>query len=404
VVGYQFPDRKVTYNRRDTILYALGLGETDLRFVYELNQNFAALPTYPVVLSFKGESFDVVPFGAGQLVPGFEIDPTQILHGEQSLEILQQIPPEGEFVLKSKVKGLYDKGKGAVMVTESVLVSDKVEYARLVSSTFIRGAGGFGGDRGPSGGGNEPPKRAPDSTFVQHVRPDQALLYRLSGDYNPLHADPEMASMVGFEKPILHGLGTYGIAARAILKTYCNNDPSLFRSISARFSAPVIPGETLLVEMWKEGNKVIYQVKVKERNVIAISNAAATLNEKQGASTSDAEEPAFKCAAVFEAMKQSVENQPELVKKINFVYVFHISNGKDTISYLVDLKKGVFASPVPANVKADCEITASDDNYFDVAIGKLNPQAAFIQGKLKIKGNILAAQKLALIQQAASKL
>jgi acyl dehydratase len=285
VLATKFEPVPVSYNKRDAIIYALGVGSSELKFTYENDDTFSVLPTYPVVLGMKGTSSDTVVFGSGyQEIPGFDIDPTMILHGEQSLEILQgPLPVEGEFTSQGRITGLYDKGKGAVMVTESI-ISDakKGPIVKLIGSIFVRGAGGFGGDRGPSGSPNQPPNRPPDAVFTDKTTDNQAVLYRLSGDYNPLHIDPEMATMVGFKKPILHGLCSFGFAARAVLKQYFNNDTKLFKSISVRFANPVYPGETLATEMWKEGNLIIFQTKVVERNIIVVSNGA--VESTQGAS------------------------------------------------------------------------------------------------------------------------
>jgi len=202
-----------------------------------------------------------------------------ILHGEQSIEILKPLPLEGQFDLKSTVLGVYDKGKGMLIQQQSVMVDSKgIEYAKLISGTFIRGLGGFGGEKQPPEKSYNPPKRAPDAVAEFTTSPYQALLYRLSGDYNPLHADPAVAKKVGFPGPILHGLASLGIAGQTIVKTMLNNDPTLFKALRVRFASPVFPGETLVTEMWKEGNDIIFQTKVKERNVVVISNAVLETN------------------------------------------------------------------------------------------------------------------------------
>lgn len=279
-IGYEYPPLPVSYNRRDAILYSLGIGANDLKYTFEGDEEFSLFPTYPVVLTFKGTKHDIVPFGENMGIPGLSFDPSMILHGEQYLEVLRHpLPVDGQFVNKAKITGLYDKGKGALVVTETNMCNESGQpLVKMISGTFIRGLGGFGGDKGPSGPVNVPPQRPPDAVLEDTTLPQQALIYRLSGDYNPLHANPMFAQMVGFERPILHGLCTFGFAAKAVIKQFANNDPTKFKSISVRFSSPVLPGETLVTQMWREGrNKIIFQTLVKERNKVVISNAAVEL-------------------------------------------------------------------------------------------------------------------------------
>jgi len=279
--------------------------------------------------------------------------------------------------------------------------------ARTVSSIFIRGLGGFGGPRGPTSTSIQLPTRAPDAIQLEKTSDHQAWIYRLSADYNPLHIDPAVAEMVGFKKPILHGLCTFGFSTRAILKCFCNNDPANFKSIRVRFISPVYPGETLVTEMWKEGKQILFQTKVQERNVIVIGNASAEIietNSKKDSSLSS--EPELKSAIVFAAMEQALEKHPDLVKKINGVFQFNLT-GPHPTTYVVDVKNGkgaIIKGPPPASIKPDCIMTVSDEDYFEVATGKLDSQVAFLKGKIKISGNIFLAQKLNLIQTAAAKL
>ncbi|KAJ3412557.1 hypothetical protein HDV05_000591 [Chytridiales sp. JEL 0842] len=280
-LAYKYPDQKVSYNRRDLILYALGIGATDLKFTYELDKNFTAFPTYPLVLPLKGDFQDVNSYAAqmkdGFNVPGLpKIDLNRLVHGDQTIEILSPIPKEGEFLVKGKLVGVYDAGKGMVIEKEALLV-DKMgnAIARMVSSAFVIGAGGFGGPKRPAPARQVSiPKRAPDAVDVAKTSEHQALLYRLSGDYNPLHADPRIGTKIGMKGAILHGLCTFGFSAAAIIKHVAANDASRFKSITGRFASPVYPGDTVETKMWKvsEDEKevvVAYVTSVGDKVVIA---------------------------------------------------------------------------------------------------------------------------------------
>jgi len=264
------------------IIYALGIGSHDLKYVYELDGDFAAFPTYPVAASFKGTEIDVISFpppAMMMLPPGIPmINPAMILHGEQYLEVLKPIPTEGKFKAVTKVLGLHDKGKGALQEMETTLFDESgAAVCKLVNGAFIRGLTGFK-SAGKTMSMDVPiPKRPADKIVEEKTSPYQAHIYRLSGDYNPLHIDPETATSVNFKEPILHGLASFGFAARAVLATFGNNDPARFRAIKVRFASPVYPGETLVTEMWKEGNRVIFNCKVKERNIVVLNNSFVDL-------------------------------------------------------------------------------------------------------------------------------
>jgi 3-hydroxyacyl-CoA dehydrogenase/3a,7a,12a-trihydroxy-5b-cholest-24-enoyl-CoA hydratase len=274
-VGAELTPLTYEYDQNKVILYALGVGAgadaDDLKFVYENPPGLSVLPTYGVIPPF--------PALMGLLaVPGVEINLLMLLHGEQYLEIRKQPPVSGKLTTYPRVARVYDKGKGALIELEAETrdeAGDVVYYN--VFGTFIRGEGGFGGEKGPAPG-NEPPERAPDKVVEMKTLPQQALIYRLTGDINPLHADPGFASMAGYDKPILHGLCTFGHAGRAVLKEYCDNDPERFKSVKVRFSRPVFPGETIVTEMWDMGDgTIIFQAKTAERGEVAVSNAAVTI-------------------------------------------------------------------------------------------------------------------------------
>ena len=268
--------QEFSYADRETMLYALGIGmggdplnRDELPFVYE--NGLKVMPTLATV----------VTWGAGRTLET-GINFMMVVHGEQRLTVHKPMPDRATITADWRITDVIDKGagKGAILVGETV-IKDKAsgeKLVTLVSSTFARADGGFGG---ASEGGPQPhptPTRAPDAELAIRTRPDQALLYRLSGDRNPLHSDPDFAKAAGFDKPILHGLCTYGVTCRAVLATYCNFDPTLIRGHDVRFSAPVFPGETIVTRMWKDGNVVSFEASVKERpGVTVIKNGKTTL-------------------------------------------------------------------------------------------------------------------------------
>jgi acyl dehydratase len=284
VVGKEFEPSEGEYTKKDVILYSLGLGvgvnqsavaPEVLQYTYEGHKpGFYAVPTFGVIPVFSTlySTFSI---------PGFDVNPMMILHGEQYLEILcDEIPVEAKIVTKARVKGVYDKGKGALIAVEAV-TSEKETGKDLFKNEFgifARGEGGFGGESGPAAG-NEPPDRAPDASFETPTQEHQAILYRLSGDYNPLHIDPEWTQFGGLDRPILHGLCTFGNVGRAVVATMCDNDPRRFRSIKARFSASLMPGETIITDMWRESDTdIIVSARLKERDATVVKNARVTIS------------------------------------------------------------------------------------------------------------------------------
>jgi acyl dehydratase len=279
--------RTFTYGDKDVMLYALGVGmgrdpmnETELAFVYE--KGLKVIPTAATVLASAGGR---PARGADQVdqKPGHRpsvINFLMVVHGEQKVELHKPLPTAGTFTAQSRTIGAYDKGKdkGAVIINETVWTDEAGEkVATLTGSTFARGDGGFGG---PSDGQPEPheiPGRKADLSVDIETREDQALLYRLNGDRNPLHSDPESARRSGFPRPILHGLCTYGITCRAVLQAITGFDPDQILSHQARFSAPVFPGDTITVDLWKDGSVISFEARVKERGATVIKNGKTVL-------------------------------------------------------------------------------------------------------------------------------
>jgi acyl dehydratase len=249
-----------SWSWRDCVLYALGVGAGVDELAYATEKNQRVLPTFAVIVGGGG-----VPFGAVG-----KFNPAMLVHGEQAIEVLGPIPTEGTVRSTGKIAAIWDKRSGAVIVTESESVDAKTGEPRFRtrSAAFIRGEGGFGGERGPSGPKNEPPERAADLEIRYDTRPDQALLYRLSGDLNPLHSDPDFAKMAGFDRPILHGLCSYGFSGRALLHGVCGGDAARFRSMEARFSRPVLPGDTLTVSIWVDGKQALFRTATQRGDVV----------------------------------------------------------------------------------------------------------------------------------------
>lgn len=271
LVGKTSQATPFNYTWRETVLYALGVGaQTDeLDVLFEMNGP-KVLPTFAVVPSFNALISVAGDLGA---------NPMMILHGEQKIICHRPIPAQGKLATVSEVKGIYDKGKGALVVVEARTVDEKNEpLFDNVFSIFVRGEGGFGGERGPEAlKADVPEGKVADFTETQSTLPTQALLYRLSGDLNPLHASPQFAKMGGFERPILHGLCTFGFAGRAILRHACGGDPAKLRSFAARFAGTVYPGDALTTEGWKTADKTFVIRTTTQEGKVVLSNALVEL-------------------------------------------------------------------------------------------------------------------------------
>jgi acyl dehydratase len=257
---------EASWTSKDALLYAVGIGAGTDELVFTTENTNGVdqqvFPTFAVV----------VGWGAGSAMRNIgTFNPALLVHGQQAITAHKPLPVTGSASLQGRVVAMYDKGKAAVVVTETVatdLADGKPLFTNL-SSAFIRGEGGWGGDRGPSGPQNVPPDRAPDHQVTYQTSPDQALVYRLSGDRNPLHSDPSFAAMGGFDRPILHGLCTYGFTGRALLHTLCGSDVNRFRHVEGRFASPVLPGDALTVAMWETApGTAVFTTSVGDRAVI----------------------------------------------------------------------------------------------------------------------------------------
>ena len=279
LINWKIPDVERQIKKRDTMLFALGVGlgaapcdADQLKFVYEID--LQTLPMMAIVFGYPGPWF---------ADPDTGITRSQTLHGEQGFTIHKPLPAEGTFVGRSKVNAVIDKGKdkGALVLTECTVFeksSDEI-ICTTTSTSFCRADGGFGGPAGAPRAPHPIPDTPPAVVCDLPTLPQAALIYRLSGDYNPLHADPDYARKAGFKMPILHGRCTFSVAGHALLKSCCDYDPLRLTSMEARFSAPVYPGETIRTEMWRTGNIVSFRATVPARGVTVLNNGRAVLAE-----------------------------------------------------------------------------------------------------------------------------
>ena len=277
LLALKIPEVEHSFGPKDCILYALGLGlgqdpmnEDELAFVYE--KNLKALPTFALVQGYS-------PYWLRN--PESGVNWTKVVHGEQGLTLHKPVKTQGTVIGRTRIVEVIDKGegKGALVFSERT-VTDKASgalLATLTQTTFCRADGGFGGPPREAPAPHPLPERAPDLVCDLPTRPEMALIYRLSGDVNPLHAEPEFARAAGFPRPILHGLATFGVAGHALLKSLCGYDPTRLAAMAGRFSAPVYPGETIRTEIWRDGKVASFRARVLERDVVAVNNGRADI-------------------------------------------------------------------------------------------------------------------------------
>ncbi|HWY25958.1 MAG TPA: SCP2 sterol-binding domain-containing protein, partial [Nevskia sp.] len=331
-------------------------------------------------------------------------------------ELKYPFPTKGKLKHTFRFKGAYDKAPHAVVllgITTTDESGEEIAYNEI--STFVRGAGGWGGERGPSGESNVPPAREPDAVIEEKTDLNQALLYRLSGDWNPLHADPAFAKAFGFDKPILHGLCTYGFVGRHVIKAFAGNDTRKFKSIKVRFADSVFPGETLVTRMWKESDtRIVFETKVKERDKLVIKNAAVELYEqipqrKAKAKAQTAAAPAvaaatggLSSATVFGAIGKHVAANKGMGDQIKTVFQFNLKDPDS--AWFIDLKSGDGAVKQGAAPNPDVTLELSEEDFVAMSTGKADPNKLYFGGKMKVSGNVMASQKLAFLQKMDPKL
>ena len=413
-LGFEFPVVESRYTENDLALYALGVGaatdptdDADLRLVYEMHgKGMKALPTFGVIpplsvmMSFAKE---------GKQAPGLNYSLDRLLHGEQYTELSGPLPLKATLKHKARIKNIVDKGKHALVVTE---VESRDESGELLVknefTSLIRGAGGWDENRKSIPEVNVPPDRKPDAVVEERIPANQALLYRLTGDWNPLHADPGFAKAFGFDKPILHGLCTFGFASRAVIAKFApDGDPGYFKSIRTRFADSVFPGETLITEMWKDGQRIVFRSKVKERDSVVISNAAIEMFKEipvRKLKPAAKSKPTGKAQLVpnsgdiFRAMGKFVGASSEIADKVKTVFQFALSVPASV--WTIDLEGGGPGSVHEGESKpAKCKLEMSDIDFMAMATGKADPMKLFSTGKLKISGDVMASQKLGFLKK-----
>jgi 3-hydroxyacyl-CoA dehydrogenase/3a,7a,12a-trihydroxy-5b-cholest-24-enoyl-CoA hydratase len=408
-LGYEYPEVKNSFDERDLAIYALGVGaatdpleDRQLQLVYEMHKDgFRALPTFAVIPALNA----LLELGKkGITAPGLSYGLDRVLHGEQYTELKRPLPRKAKLTHRTKIVDIFDKGKNALVISETKSYDEAGEELMVNRMTIVvRGAGGWGGDRGPSSE-SKGPERKPDKIVEERIPANQALLYRLSGDWNPLHADPAMATAFGFPRPILHGLCTFGYATRHVITAYSNADPRYFKSIQVRFAESVFPGETLVTQMWRESEtRVAFVCKVKEREKVVISKATIELYSEipqpkpkakpAGASKGASSEPIS--ADVFQAIGKYIAANPDLAAKVATVYQFRLT-GPDSL-WTVDLKAGAVAAGVQP--QPQCTLEMSDADFMDMCSGKADAQQLYFGGKLKISGDVMASQKLTFLKK-----
>uniref|UniRef100_A0A671MPU8 Peroxisomal multifunctional enzyme type 2 n=1 Tax=Sinocyclocheilus anshuiensis TaxID=1608454 RepID=A0A671MPU8_9TELE len=382
-VGQTLPEMSFSYTHMNCILYALGVGmssrEPDqLKFLYEGHEDFSCLPTFGVIPAQSAMT------GLGS-IPGLNIDFTRVsIHVSVGLLCLHVYPRT--LTSRATVADVLDKGSGMVILLDVHTYSGRELVCYNQFSVFVVGAGGFGGKR-------------KSQKAVVNEKPFNTFSWTVSQT-----VINEWITVSGFESPILHGLCSFGFAARHVLKQYAANDVSRFKSIKVRFAKPVYPGQSLQTEMWKEANRIHLQCKVKETGDVVLSGAYIDLHTRDAAAV-HSQTDGLQSDLVFAEIGRRIRDAGhELVKKVNAVLGWEISkDGRTVREWTVDLKTGRGSLHTGAS-EADVIFSVSDEDFMEVVTGKLNPQKAFFSGKLKVKGNIMLSQKLEAVLKDYAKL
>jgi 3-hydroxyacyl-CoA dehydrogenase/3a,7a,12a-trihydroxy-5b-cholest-24-enoyl-CoA hydratase len=413
-LNYQYPEFASSYDERDVAIYALGVGaakdptdERDLQLVYELSgRGMKVLPSFGVLPAMN---MIFTQARNGLSAPGLRYGLDRVLHGEQYTELMRPLPTKAKLVTRGTVKSIYDKGKGAIVNTEFVTYDEAGDQLiKNEIATFVRGAGGWGGERGPSADVNVPPDRAPDKIVEDKTSENQALLYRLSGDWNPLHADPGFAKAFGFARPILHGLCFFGFATRHVAQAFApEGNPDFVRSIKVRFATSVMPGQTIITEMWKESDtRIVFRCKVKETGEVCISSAAIELWKELPRPKDRTAKPQASAAGaaavptsgdIFRAIGGFVQSNPATAEKVKTTFLFKLSGPESSWTIDLSTPPGTVTEGVAG--KAACTLELSDADFLAMATGQADAMKLFSTGKLKISGDVMASQKLGFLKK-----
>lgn len=400
-----------SYSEHDVALYALGIGAaadpldaSERKYVYELDPHFTVFPTYGVMPQM-GAMLGAARTGDLDL-PGMSFGMDRLLHGEQFTEIKRPLPSHAQLKHTFKLKEAWDKDPHA-LATFAIHSTDETGEEVIYNefTAFLRDVGGWGGERGPSGDDvNTPPEREPDAVISETTSANQTLLYRLSGDWNPLHADPSFAKAMGFDQPILHGLCTFGYCGRHVVQSFAGNDGRYFKNIKVRFADSVYPGETLETRMWKESDtRILFETYATDRNACVIKNAAIELYaeipadkpESGGGSDASTESEVASTAPgardVVAMLGAYVDEHPELADQVGKVYQWHVQN--PDVDFVLDLKNAP-GSVYEGSAEHDTSITVGEADLMTLMRGEADAQTLYFGGKLQIGGDIMASQKL----------
>jgi 3-hydroxyacyl-CoA dehydrogenase/3a,7a,12a-trihydroxy-5b-cholest-24-enoyl-CoA hydratase len=404
-LGHEFEPPPSRFSERDVALYAIATGAVDdpvddrqLRRAYELHASgIEPLPGFFAVLALNAM---LESLRRGDRAPGLNYGLERVLHAEQAVELFQPLPARGTLLHRARVAAIHDKGRHAVVVSE-VHTTDEAGRAFMRSevSSLVRGAGGFGGPRGEERADPIPADRACDASVEQRTRENQALLFRLLGDDNPLHADPRAARAFGLRTPILHGMCTLGYASRHVVDSVGGGDPSRLRRLSVRFSDVVFPGETLVTEAWRlDDDNVAFRVRVKERDKIVLSHGEARFGAV--AVAVNVESDTRELAILVDAIRAHVAARPALARSVGASFQFRLRNPE--FAFLIDLSGATGTVRDGVAERADCTLELEARDFFALKRGDVLGRSLYLTGALKMTGKTELASHLDFLREVGA--